>query len=181
MTGRRRKCAPVPPVGPLKAKHISKEGCTLVWSPPEDDGGCEIIGYLVEKMDTSSGTWQEVGQFSGCEAKITNLITGKRYLFRVKTINIVGKSKALESDRQVLPTDPSTFQVCQAQILRSQVIQEEHERKSESGQLSFARGEILTYFHKLILEPKSPFSISKLRKIKIFCVLGASFRELELE
>lgn len=96
---------PTPPVGPLKAKDIHKEGCTLAWSPPEDDGGSEIIGYIVEKMDTSRGTWQEVGQFSSCDAKVKKLITGKRYLFRVKAVNVIGESKPLEGDREIIAKD----------------------------------------------------------------------------
>jgi predicted phage tail protein len=97
---------PSPPVGPLKPSNIHREGCTLSWRPPEDDGGCEVIGYVVEKMDTSRGSWQEAGQFgTDCEAKIKKLTTGRRYLFRVKAVNMIGESKPLEGDREVVARD----------------------------------------------------------------------------
>lgn len=51
---------PAPPEGPLKISNVHKEGCTLDWKPPVDDGGSEILHYVVERMDTARGTWQEV-------------------------------------------------------------------------------------------------------------------------
>ncbi|CAJ0936429.1 unnamed protein product, partial [Mesorhabditis belari] len=68
---------PEAPKGPMKIGDIHKEGCTLQWKPPEDDGGSDILHYVVEKMDTTRGTWQEVGQFPDCEAKVTKLQPGK--------------------------------------------------------------------------------------------------------
>jgi len=47
---------PGKPEGPLKISDIHKEGCSLKWNPPEDDGGSPIEHYAVEKMDTESGT-----------------------------------------------------------------------------------------------------------------------------
>lgn len=51
---------PSEPEGPLKISDVHKTGCKLDWKPPADDGGNEILHYVVEKMDTSRGTWQEV-------------------------------------------------------------------------------------------------------------------------
>lgn len=34
---------------------IHKEGCTLKWNPPLDDGGAPIDHYVVEKLDTETG------------------------------------------------------------------------------------------------------------------------------
>lgn len=67
----------------------------------QDNGGSEIVAYIVEKMDTSRGTWQEVGQFPDCEAKVTKLTPNKNYLFRVKAVNLLGESKPLESDHEI--------------------------------------------------------------------------------
>lgn len=52
--------APSEPQGPIKISDIHKEGCTLDWKPPVDDGGSEILHYVIEKLDTTRGTWQEV-------------------------------------------------------------------------------------------------------------------------
>ncbi|CAJ0936046.1 unnamed protein product, partial [Mesorhabditis belari] len=93
---------PEAPKGPMKIGDIHKEGCTLQWKPPEDDGGSDILHYVVEKMDTTRGTWQEVGQFPDCEAKVTKLQPGKEYLFRVKAVNLQGESKPLEADEPII-------------------------------------------------------------------------------
>ncbi|KAJ1363943.1 Twitchin [Parelaphostrongylus tenuis] len=90
------------PEGPLQVKEIHKEGCTLNWKPPLDNGGSEILHYRVEKMDTSRGTWQEVGQFPECTAKVNKLINGKEYQFRVMAVNLQGESKPLETIEPII-------------------------------------------------------------------------------
>lgn len=57
--------------------------------------------YIVEKLDTSRGTWQEVGHFPDCNAKITKLTPNKQYLFRVKAVNLLGESKPLETKNEI--------------------------------------------------------------------------------
>lgn len=52
-------------------------------------------------MDASRGTWQEVGQFADCQAKLNKLTPNKKYLFRVKAVNLQGESKPLESDKEI--------------------------------------------------------------------------------
>ncbi|MCP9266046.1 Twitchin [Dirofilaria immitis] len=85
------------PEGPAKINDITKEGCTLTWKPPGDNGGSDITHYLVEKMDTTRGTWQEIGRFPDCIAKVTKLVDGKEYKFRIKAVNTQGESKPLET------------------------------------------------------------------------------------
>ncbi|KAK6110371.1 Fibronectin type III domain family protein [Brugia pahangi] len=85
------------PEGPAKISDITKEGCTLTWRPPTDDGGSEITHYVVEKMDMTRGTWQEVGHFPDCTAKVTKLIDGKEYKFCIKAVNMQGQSNSLET------------------------------------------------------------------------------------
>lgn len=46
---------PGKPEGPLNISNVHKEGCTLKWKAPEDDGGVPIDHYEVEKMDTDTG------------------------------------------------------------------------------------------------------------------------------
>jgi len=46
---------PGKPEGPIKISDIHKEGASLKWNPPEDDGGVPLSHYLVEKMDTETG------------------------------------------------------------------------------------------------------------------------------
>ena len=40
---------------------LTNEGCTLEWQPPEDDGGCPIENYYIEKMDEETGKWVRSG------------------------------------------------------------------------------------------------------------------------
>ncbi|KAK5968521.1 Twitchin [Trichostrongylus colubriformis] len=93
---------PSPPEGPLKVNEIHKEGCTLNWKPPLDNGGSEILHYRVEKMDTSRGTWQEVGDFPECTAKVGKLVHMKEYQFRVMAVNLQGESKPLETTEPII-------------------------------------------------------------------------------
>ncbi|XGW29138.1 hypothetical protein V3C99_008720 [Haemonchus contortus] len=93
---------PSPPEGPLKVNEIHKEGCTLNWKPPLDNGGSDILHYRVEKMDTSRGTWQEVGEFPECTAKVGKLIHMKEYQFRVMAVNLQGESKPLETTEPII-------------------------------------------------------------------------------
>ncbi|CAD6198887.1 unnamed protein product, partial [Caenorhabditis auriculariae] len=93
---------PGTPEGPLKINEIHKEGCSLNWKPPADNGGSEILHYIVEKMDTSRGSWQEVGQFPDCNAKVNKLTPGKEYQFRVKAVNLQGESKPLVAEEPIV-------------------------------------------------------------------------------
>ncbi|TMS38626.1 hypothetical protein L596_005310 [Steinernema carpocapsae] len=93
---------PGAPEGPMKITDIHKEGCSLAWNPPTDNGGSDIVHYLVEKMDTSRGSWQQVGTFPTCEAKVNKLINGKEYKFRVCAVNLQGESKPLTSDEDIV-------------------------------------------------------------------------------
>lgn len=57
------------------------------FTPPEDDGGTEIVKYVVEEMNCSEGGgWSEVAEVGPNEkkAKIDGLKNGDKYRFRVK-------------------------------------------------------------------------------------------------
>lgn len=45
---------PAPPGGPLEALNLDAESCTLSWKIPKDDGGNEIVNYIVEKKEVGS-------------------------------------------------------------------------------------------------------------------------------
>lgn len=61
-----------------------------------------MLHYVVEKMDTSRGTWQEVGTFPDCSAKVNKLVPGKEYQFRVKAVNLQGESKPLVAEEAIV-------------------------------------------------------------------------------
>ncbi|CDW52538.1 protein unc g; protein unc f; protein unc d; prot ein unc b; protein unc a [Trichuris trichiura] len=97
---------PSNPEGPLKVKDMTKSNCNLEWKPPLDDGGSPIMHYVVEKMDLTRGTWQEVGEFPTCQAKVPRLTPGKEYKFRVKAVNAQGESRPLTTEIPVVAKDP---------------------------------------------------------------------------
>ncbi|XP_037071181.1 LOW QUALITY PROTEIN: twitchin-like [Pollicipes pollicipes] len=93
---------PSPPQAPLNVADVNKEGCKLSWGEPKDDGGSPITHYLVEKMDTTRGTWVEVCHSSTLTGEVTGLIHRKEYMFRVKAVNNIGESEPLTTDSSII-------------------------------------------------------------------------------
>lgn len=81
---------------------VTKESVTLSWKPPLDDGGSQITHYIVEKMDVSRGTWVEAGTSTRLTLDVTKLIHRKEYMFRVKAVNAIGESDALETTKGII-------------------------------------------------------------------------------
>ncbi|XP_068168832.1 titin-like isoform X2 [Antennarius striatus] len=100
---------PGPPAGPLEVSGLSAEKCTLSWGPPHETGGTEIICYIVEKCETSRVAWTLVyADMMATTCKITKLLKGHEYLFRVKAVNKYGEGENLESE-PIKTMDPFTI------------------------------------------------------------------------
>uniref|UniRef100_A0A3B3WRY7 Titin n=1 Tax=Poecilia mexicana TaxID=48701 RepID=A0A3B3WRY7_9TELE len=106
---------PGPPDGPLKVKVISAEKCNLNWNPPLNNGGASITHYIIEKRETSRVTWTEVEpHIEAISCKVTKLVCGKEYIFRIAAVNKYGVGEFLESEPFVAqnpfkpPSAPST-------------------------------------------------------------------------
>lgn len=100
---------PGPPAGPLEATGLTAEKCTLSWGPPLETGGAEIMHYVVEKCETSRVAWTLVySDMMATTCKITKLLKGNEYLFRVRAVNKYGEGETLESE-PVKATDPFTI------------------------------------------------------------------------
>lgn len=97
---------PTSPQGPLDISNIHKEGCTLAWKPPVDDGGAEVTHYVVEKQDTASGRWEPVGETADCKLAVDDLQPNHEYKFRVKAVNRHGESDPLESTKPITAKNP---------------------------------------------------------------------------
>lgn len=97
---------PSKPKGPLEVSNIHKEGCTLKWKPPEDDGGCPIECYEIEKMDEETGRWVPCGKSKEPNLDVTNLVPGKKYKFRVRAVNKEGDSEELETETSIVAKNP---------------------------------------------------------------------------
>uniref|UniRef100_A0A3Q1G6F9 Titin n=1 Tax=Acanthochromis polyacanthus TaxID=80966 RepID=A0A3Q1G6F9_9TELE len=96
---------PGPPDGPLKVKVVSAEKCNLHWNPPLNDGG----------TGTSRVTWTGVeAHVEALSYKVTKLVPGKEYIFRIAAMNKFGVGEFLESEPFIAqnpfttPSAPST-------------------------------------------------------------------------
>merc|ERR1712096_88596 len=76
------------------------ESVTIAWAPPLDNGGTDIIGYVVDFKEAKKEAWSSV---TACTAKISYRISKLRkhetYVFRVMAENAMGLSAPLVSGR----------------------------------------------------------------------------------
>ena len=59
-----RSGKPSRPEGPLKVEDVRETRALCKWNKPKDDGGTELKGYVVEKMDVDTGRWVPAGEVS---------------------------------------------------------------------------------------------------------------------
>ena len=68
------------------------DNCVVNFSPPDDDGGTDIVKYVVEEMNMNEGGgWTEVAECGPNEkkAKIDGLKTGDQYRYWQKKTSMV--------------------------------------------------------------------------------------------
>ena len=82
---------------------MTEDTVSLAWSTPEDDGGCELKDYVVEKRESSKRSWQPVARTTELQLAASGLQEGTTYLFRVAATNDVGSSEWVELDKSVTP------------------------------------------------------------------------------
>uniref|UniRef100_A0A8B9H2C0 Titin n=1 Tax=Astyanax mexicanus TaxID=7994 RepID=A0A8B9H2C0_ASTMX len=100
---------PGPAAGPLSITGLTAEECTLSWGPPQEIGGAEITHYVVQKRETSSLAWTVVhGEVNTKSFRVTKLLKGNEYIFRVLAVNKFGLGEPLDSET-VKIIDPFTF------------------------------------------------------------------------
>lgn len=63
--------APQPPEGPVRVRDRQRDQCIIEWSPPADDGGASVSGYLIEKRDTKRGKSYHLNRVSEREEGCT--------------------------------------------------------------------------------------------------------------
>lgn len=103
---------PGSPKGPLEVTDITNKSCKLKWKKPEDDGGCPVTEYEIEKMDVATGKWMRVckvpakDSLKEPEVDITNLEPGKEYKFRVTAVNKEGDSEPLTTTKSIIAKNP---------------------------------------------------------------------------
>lgn len=81
--------------------HVSDSTNTsisLEWTRPADDGGMDILGYIVEMVKGDETEWKRVNEQLVAETNyvVTGLQTGNEYKFRVAGVNQVGRGEDKE-------------------------------------------------------------------------------------
>lgn len=99
---------PSAPGGPLEAEEVRSDHVKVKWRKPEDDGGCELTGYALERMDEETGRWIPAGEVGPDETSFNfkGLTPNKKYKFRVKALNKEGESEPLETFDYILAKNP---------------------------------------------------------------------------
>ena len=87
---------------------VGKEEMTVVWAPPENDGGKSITGYILERKEKRAVRWVPCTKSTITERrmKVTNLIPNHEYQFRVRAENEVGLGEPSKPCRAVAAKDP---------------------------------------------------------------------------
>lgn len=87
-----------------------KEHIIIQWTKPESDGGNEISNYLVDKREKKSLRWTRVNKdyvVYDTRLKVTGLMEGCDYQFRVTAVNAAGNSEPSEASNFICCREPS--------------------------------------------------------------------------
>uniref|UniRef100_A0A8C5F1M7 Titin n=1 Tax=Gopherus evgoodei TaxID=1825980 RepID=A0A8C5F1M7_9SAUR len=98
---------PSPPTRP-EVYSVSANAMAIRWEEPYHDGGSKITGYWIEKKERNTILWvkeNNVPSFE-CNYKVTGLVEGLEYQFRVYALNAAGVSKASEASRPIVAQNP---------------------------------------------------------------------------
>lgn len=100
----------VPPSPPTRPDviFISANAISIKWDVPYADGGSKVTGYWIEKKERNTILWVRENKLPclDCQYKVSNLIEGLEYQFRVYAMNLAGLSKASEASRPVVALNP---------------------------------------------------------------------------
>lgn len=100
----------------------------LKWEAPKKDGGAPITGYVIEKKEKFSTSWDEIASTSSPEPKayVPGLKEGNTYQFRVRAVNKAGPGE---------PSDATEPHLAKARFLKPFIDREKlHPIKIRAGQ-----------------------------------------------
>lgn len=98
---------PDAPEGPLEFDDIQARSVRVSWRHPSDDGGADVLGYIVERREVSKAAWYTVdARVTESSLVVKGLKENVQYHFRVFAENQFGVSRSLKSDEAVTPKTP---------------------------------------------------------------------------
>ncbi len=88
--------------------NIQSTSMTVSWTAPSTDGGSPIIGYIIERCDTSTGRWFRVNKYTVKDLSYTvsDLHEGNEYMYRVSAENAAGASKPSDESAAKIAKPP---------------------------------------------------------------------------
>lgn len=98
----------------FRFEDVRKNSVVCRWDAPLDDGGSEILNYILEQKDNSKleiGWSCVTSMLRGCRYLVPKLIEKKEYLFRVVAENKLGAGPACVSKPMIAknPFGTQTF------------------------------------------------------------------------
>uniref|UniRef100_A0A667WXK0 Titin n=1 Tax=Myripristis murdjan TaxID=586833 RepID=A0A667WXK0_9TELE len=100
------------PPDSLTVSDVTAEKCVLNWLHPTHDGGAKIEYFIIQRRETSRLAWTNVAtDLQANRFKVTKLLKGNEYIFRVMAVNKYGVGEPLESEPVIctnpyVPSDP---------------------------------------------------------------------------
>lgn len=98
---------PSAPEGPMLFEEIQANSVKVTWKVPADDGGSEILGYVVERREAARNAWYTVdSRVTDTHLVVKGLREGTEYHFKVTAENSFGVSSSLKSEQPLVPKTP---------------------------------------------------------------------------
>lgn len=98
---------PSAPEGPLVFEEFQANSVKVSWKAPTDNGGSEIIGYIVERREATRNAWYTVdSRVTETQLVVKGLKEGTKYHFKVTAENSFGISASLKTEQPVVPKTP---------------------------------------------------------------------------
>ncbi|KAI8485779.1 Titin-like, partial [Branchiostoma belcheri] len=90
----------------VRVRDVTRNAAVIVWAPPLKDGSKSITHYILEKKEPSRRTWTtQDANIVKTSYRITNLVEGNNYLFRVLAVNDIGIGEPGETPAPILAMD----------------------------------------------------------------------------
>lgn len=103
----------------LKPSEVTADSITLTWQTPADNGGSEILEYIIEKKEFNRRTWQQMGTTKDLTFTIPKLLEGNQYFFKVAARNDIGIGEAAETKEAITAKNP--FGMCKTSVSNAMI------------------------------------------------------------